>query len=213
MNLVDFGMIAEILGDKLGVGVCPLHPEPERLERAPQHPAGMRIELCAEAAAQGLDRSNGRLRAEGGAGDEVGVAANVLGERIDRDVGTVGEGTLEHRAQQGIVANQDGLEALGLADLVGDLPQQLDIDERIGRIGGRFDHDDRYASFALRLGRGRPNGKLVDAIDEAHGADAEARHRARQERFGSAIERLGMQDDVAGTGKGEDRRGDRRHAG
>ena len=44
-------------------------------------------------------------------------------------------------------------------------------------------------------------------------ADAEVDERARQQRLGAAIERLRMQDDVAGPGEGEQRRGDRRHAG
>jgi hypothetical protein len=33
----------------------------------------------------------------------------------------MGQGTLKHRAQQGVVANQDGLQALDRSDLVSDL--------------------------------------------------------------------------------------------
>ena len=106
-----------------------------------------------------------------------------------------------------------GRKPWAVADLVGDLAQQLDIDERIGRIGRRFDQHDRYAALAAGLLRRRANGGLADAVDESDGADAETCHGARQQCFGSAVERLGMQDDVAGAGEGQDRRGDRRHAG
>src|SRR5258708_17123687 len=80
VHLADLGMIAEKLGDTPGIRVGSLHPEPERLERAPQHPAGERIELRADAAAQHLDWPDGPLRAKGGAGDEVGVTAHILGQ-------------------------------------------------------------------------------------------------------------------------------------
>ena len=43
--------------------------------------------------------------------------------------------------------------------------------------------------------------------------DVEVRHGARQQRLRAAVERLGMQDDVAGPGEGQDGRRDRRHAG
>ena len=90
--------------------------------------------------------------------------------------------------------------------------QEPDIDQRIGRIGRRLDQDDRYPSLAARLLRGGPNGGLAHAVDEADGADAEICHGARQQGFRSAVERLGVQNDVAGADEGQDRRGDRRHA-
>ena len=50
------------------------------------------------------------------------MAADILGERIDRDVGAMVERLLEHRTEQGVVADQDGPKTLGGANLIGDLP-------------------------------------------------------------------------------------------
>ena len=50
------GWSRRILGDDAGVAVGPLHAQRQRLERAAEHPARMRVELRADGAAQRLDR-------------------------------------------------------------------------------------------------------------------------------------------------------------
>ena len=66
------------------------------------------------------------------------------------DVGAVFQRVLEHRAQKGVVARQDGPETLGRSDLVGNPPQQRDIDQGVGRIGRRLDQDQRDPALASR---------------------------------------------------------------
>ncbi len=58
---------------------------------------------------------------------------------------------LVNRPEQGVVADQDRPEALGSADLFGDLAQQPDVDQRVGRIGRSLDQDHRHAALAFRL--------------------------------------------------------------
>ena len=51
------------------------------------------------------NRLDGFLRAESGAGNEIGVTANILCQRVRQDIGSVSEGMLEHWAKQSVVAN------------------------------------------------------------------------------------------------------------
>ncbi|MGY4293551.1 hypothetical protein ACVWXN_001646 [Bradyrhizobium sp. i1.4.4] len=55
--------------------------------------------------------------------------------------------------------------------------------------------------------------RFINAIGEADGADRQARKRVRQQGFRPAIERLRVQDDVAGADERQDRGCNRRHAG
>ena len=66
----------------------------------------------------------------------------------------------------------------------------------------------RIASSAARL-----DGGLVDTVGKAQGADGEARKCLRKQGFRPAIERLRVQNDVAGAYEREDRGCNRRHAG
>src|SRR5262245_41557139 len=130
----------------------------------------MRVKLRADTATQRLDRLDGRLRAKGSACDEVGVTADILGQRVDRDIGAVSQGMLEDRPKQGVVAYQHGPEALGRSDFVGDLSQEPDIDERIGWIGRCLDQDERDPTLALRVPSRGTNGGLAYAVDKSDGA-------------------------------------------
>ena len=77
-------------------------------QRAAEHPARMRIELRADRAAQQPDGSHVLgLDAQRRAGDQVGMAADIFGQRIDRDVGAVLERLLKHRPEQRVVADDD----------------------------------------------------------------------------------------------------------
>ena len=66
--------------------------------------------------------------------------------------------------------------------------------------------------LASRRLRGLADGRLVDAVEKPTAPMSKFANVLDSERLGPAIERLGMQDDVAGPGEGENRRGDRRHA-
>src|SRR5262245_63706203 len=52
----DPGMIAQIFGHNPGIAIATLHAQPECLERPPDHPAGVWIELCADRTPKLLDR-------------------------------------------------------------------------------------------------------------------------------------------------------------
>ena len=57
------------------------------------------------------------------------------------------------------------------------------------------------------------DARLVHPVGETDGLDAHGRQCLRHQGLGPAVERLRMQDDVARARIGEDRGGDRRHAG
>ena len=228
--VVDFplgralGQVAEIIEARHGrmrlqelrhdraVAVGAGHAQAERLQRARDHPAWEGVELRADGRAELPHRLHHRRRAERSARDEIRMAPDVLGQRIDRDVGAVDERLLVERAEQRVVADEDRRKALRRADLVGELSNQRDVDQRIERIGGRLRHDDRHAAERARLLDRPADARLVHAVGETDGLDTHRRQRLRDKRLGAAIERLRMQDDVARARIGEDRGGDRRHA-
>ena len=141
------------------------------------------------------------------------MAADVLGERVDRHVGAEGERALEDRPEQRVVAHDDRAMVLPRGDLVGDAADELDVDHGVERVRRRLDHDQRDAAQL----RGRfcrlADRRLIDAVREADRLHLIGRQRARDQRLGAAIERLRVQDHVARPREGEDGGGDRRHAG
>src|SRR4029079_10494855 len=120
MQLAHLRMLAQELRDGRGIVIGLFHADGERFERAPEHPAGMRIELRADGAAQRPDRLDDGKLAHCGPGDEVGMAADIFGGRIDRDVSAMVERRLEYRAEQRVVAYDYRPVALLPADLIGD---------------------------------------------------------------------------------------------
>ena len=72
------------VGDRLGVAVGFLHTQRQRLQRAAQHPAGVRIKLGADRAAQGAHLRHQRFAAHRRAGDQIGMAADIFGQRVKR---------------------------------------------------------------------------------------------------------------------------------
>ena len=103
-------------------------------------------------------------------------------------------------------------DALCLADLVRDGPHQGDIHQRVERVGGRFDHDDRDAALGLAsFGRGADAGLVTPSPKPTARCPywpASWRSASRCRRRGAAVE-----DHVAGPGEGQDRGRDGRHAG
>ena len=154
------------------------------------------------------------LAPERGAGDQVGVAADILGERIERDIGAVRQRMLEHRARAGCCRRPGSAGSPG--------PRRS---RRRSAAAARCRPACWSGWRASRSGSSRPgpwrappaaaSRMAVSSTPSTKPdrADAEVRHGVGEQRLGPAVERLGMQDDVAGPGEGEDRRGDRRHAG
>ena len=111
--------------------------------------------------------------------------------------------TLKHRSEQSIVAHDDRTMPLSGGNLVGDAADSHEIDQRVRRVGGRFDEDNRNAAFPAALIGRYANGCLIDAIGETHRADAEIRQGLGEQGFGAAIKRLRMHDGVTRTGEGK----------
>ena len=122
------------------------------------------------------------------------------------------ERPLEHRSEQRVVADDDRPMALPRLDLVGDAKHGLEIDQRIDRVGRRFNEDDRDAAAAAGLVGGGADGGFVDTVVEADGGDAEPGKRPCQQRLSAAVKGLRMQDRVARPDEGKERGGNRRHA-
>jgi hypothetical protein len=141
------------------------------------------------------------------------VAADILGQRVDRQVGAVRERRLEDRAEQRIVAGDDRPGALAGSDLIGDASHQRDVDERVHRIRRRLDEDHGHAAARERALRRAPDVTLVETVLEADAANIETREAAVDEHLGAAVERKAVQDRVPGSHIGENGRGDRGHAG
>src|SRR5262245_48103038 len=131
MHLRDLRMIAKIFGHYPGVAVSTFHAQGECLERPTNHPAGMWIELCADGTPQLLDGLRQALTAERGAGDQIGMPTDILGQRIHGYVGSEQQRTLENRPQQRVVADHDWAVLLPRCDVFGDPGDELDVDHRI----------------------------------------------------------------------------------
>ena len=81
-------MVAAKLGHDPGIVVATLHAQRQRLERPADHPARVWVELGADSAPQLLDRLHQPLAPQRRAGDQIAVAAHVLGQRVHRNIGT-----------------------------------------------------------------------------------------------------------------------------
>ena len=107
-----------------GIGIGFVHAQCQGFQRAAEHPAGMGVELGADGAALAFDFFQQGFAADGGTCHHVGMTAHVFGEGIHRQVRAVFERALEHRAEQGVVANQQGFVAVLLwGQLLGNVGQ------------------------------------------------------------------------------------------
>ena len=75
------------------------------------------------------------LRAEHRAAETAALAVDVLGRRIDDDVGAVLQRPLQQRRREHVVDDDDG------ADLLGDLADGGDVDQLQRRIGRRLEEE------------------------------------------------------------------------
>ena len=103
------------------------------------------------------------------------MAADILGQRVERNVGPVLERPLEDRAQQGVVASDDRREPLALRRCVGDAADQRDVDQGVEGVRGRLDHDDRDTARAWHSAAART--AFSSAVREADRVHPEAGQR------------------------------------
>ena len=129
------------------------------------------------------------------------MAADVLGQRVDHDIGAVIEGAAQHWRGDGVVDDQRH------AMLVGDLGQTLEIDDVAGRIADGLAEDGAGLVIDQRL----EAGEIIEGR-HAH-LDPLTRQAMGEQVVGAAIQLAGADDVVADLHQRLDGIGDRRHAG
>ena len=154
VDLLHLGVAAQPAGHRLCVLVVPGHPQGQGLQPPEDQPG---VE-GGQAVAPGLHlptEVGGQLGGldHGDAGDDVVVAAQILGAAVDHDVGPQGEGPLEIGGQEGVVYHQEGAAAVG--DL-GDLP---DVGHLHHGVGGGLD-EEHTGGGPDGLAHGRQIGHL-----------------------------------------------------
>src|SRR5690606_13318229 len=108
----------------------------------------MRIKLRTDGAAQSLYLSYNSLGPQHRAGDQIGVSADIFGQRIDRKIGAVIERLLIDGPEQGVVAGDDRAMPLPLFDFFRNAPDGGNIDNTVGRVCWRFNEDHRNTALA-----------------------------------------------------------------
>ena len=128
------------------------------------------------------------------------VAAHVLGQRVDHDVGTVLDRANQERRADGVVDDQRH------ARRVRDGGHAGDVGDVAGRVADGFD-EHGLRPVVDQLGK-----RLWIAVVGKTGGDAQLRQRVGEQVVGAAVERRAADDVVARLGNGLDRVHDRRLA-
>ncbi len=190
------------VGDDGGAGALCLHPDRQRLE-ALQHDPGVERAQGGAGLADEVLQVIGQelLAAEHRAAEAAALAVDVLGRRIDHDVGAVGEGALQHGRCEHIVDH--GRDAV----LLGERGDGADVDEVERGVGRRLEEE------RLRVGTDGGFPVLdVAAVDQRHG-DAKARAQGLDDVTAGAEHGARGDDVVAGLQERQQARGDGGHAG
>ena len=102
-DALDLGMVAQEAAHLVRILAGPDHSQLERLEAPQEHPGRIGIGDRADRVAEHPDGVDQLLRAGDPAGDEIGMAAGIFGQRIDREVGALAERLRPERAEEGVV--------------------------------------------------------------------------------------------------------------
>ena len=112
------------------------------------------------------------------------VTADIFGQRIEHDVDAVLERLLEHRAKQGVVADNDRAQA-GLAD--GDNlcngSQPGKVDQAVHGVRRSFDEDHRIRPLASAASAAARAVGGIDAVGKAFGQHTEWVEGAGEQGF------------------------------
>jgi len=162
-------VLAQPLRDREAIRGMAIHAHRERL-RAAQHEPGVERsghathgvlqegETLAEWCVVPHDRS----------ADDIGVSADVLGRRVQCQIGAVRKRILEIRAREGVVDDREGLA------FVRDLGERPDVEHLQQRVGGRLDphqarvlaHRFSHAGEPAHVDRGHRDAELIEHADE-----------------------------------------------
>ncbi len=183
----DARLRLEPLGQRPGgLGVAG-HPDGERGDPAQDEEGGEGRERRTGVDLDRLDRRDSLARAADRAAERVGVPADVLGQRLDDQVGAELEGPAQDGRSERVVDDEQGPVAVGQAGQ----DRQVGDDDR--RVRDRLDVED-----AGRPGRQRGvDGGRIRRVDEGD-VDAEPPEALGQERPRRAVDRPGGDHPVAG---------------
>ena len=180
--------------------VVALHADRQGADAALEQPRRLRIDGAAVELHHLRDAPDERGASRDGPGDQVGVAAEVLGGGMDDGVDAVPGGADVDRGREGHVGGEDG------AGVARGVARGADVEDAQGGVGGEFDEDDPCVG-----GKGRAPGAGVVRVHEG-GGDAAPGQFVRQEGVGGAVEVGAGHDVVARFGAGEQGRRDGGHA-
>lgn len=122
-----FVVMRKEICDHCCVGARALHPERQRLQRARQSPARMRIELAFD----GANSLQIDGRAENRAASQIAVAAHKFGQGIERQICSVAKGRLKSGPKQGVAAAHKRARVLTARDVLRHSPHQRNVDEAV----------------------------------------------------------------------------------
>ena len=141
------------------------------------------------------------------------MTADIFSQRVQREIRAMFDRPLKHRPEQRIVARDDRRAPLGRADHFCHAADHSDIDQPIGRICRGFDKNHGNPAHTHGALCREPYRGFVDTIGKAHSADGQIRKRLCEQSFRPAIERLRVQNDVAGARERKDGGRNCRHSG
>ena len=187
---LDLGMRLEKRADFRRVFARASHPQFHRLQAAQKHPGGVRIENPAHGIAQHPHRIDPAFGSGDGPRDQIGMPADVLGQRIDHDVRPLIERALPQRAKESVV---DRDRAIGAQDRIARGAHRLDIDQRVGRVGRAFQIDQRHFAALRRCLRLRAGEHIVELGAARSGREIQIGHPVAAERPGDEAFAGGVQ--------------------
>ena len=172
----------------------------------------MRVQLRAEGAADGAHLLDERLAASDRPRHQIAVAADVLGQRVHRQVHAVFRRLLKDGPQQRVVAYRDWPVTMPRFERIQLVLHCLEIEQRIGRIGGRLDIKKLDRPFLGSRFQRRAHAAGRQPVRDGVRPNAPLRKDLADQRLGAAIKRHGLHQLVARPQKSHQHRADRGHA-
>ncbi|MNX84990.1 hypothetical protein D3C86_1168070 [compost metagenome] len=172
----------------------------------------MRIQLRAEGAADGAHLPDQLLAAGHRARHQVAMAAHVFRERVHAQVHAMLGRLLEDRPQERVVANRDRAIAVARLERVQLVLHRLEVEQRVGRIGGRFDVEHLHRPLGRRVFQRGAHALGRQAVRNRMRAYAPLREDLADQGLGAAIQGHGLHQLIAGPQESHQDGADRRHA-
>ncbi len=195
----DLGMLFEKFGDFEGVLTLPFDAHAERFHPANEQEGGFGVHGAAKVDDHVANFFDEVGAAGHGAGDDVGVAAEIFGGAVHHQVETHFDGLLQRGAGEGVVDHRDEIVPFGEGRGF------FKVDQAQGGIAGRFD--------VKHFGAG--GEQVFDTFEvgfNVANGNAEAWEDVAHEAVATAIDLIRGDDFVAGAKDGEKRAGNCGHA-